>query len=78
MSGYLRLNPVDAIGGHFEFVFADQLEFDTDIDPDPRRITMKIGDRTYTREVPPDGSSGFWGAIFDSRRPSWTSSATSG
>ena len=80
MSGYLRLNPLPSslFGGHFEFVLADQLEFDTDIDPDPGRITIKIGGRTYSRDVPTDGRSGFWIAIFDSRRSSSTPSATSG
>ena len=59
MSGYLRLNPLSATGD-FEFVYDDQLEFDTDASADPAQITMKVGDRTYARGVPTDGSAGFY------------------
>ena len=59
MSGYLRLNPLSATGD-FEFVYDDQLEFDTDASVDPSQITMRAGDRTYARNVPTDGSAGFF------------------
>ena len=59
MSGYLRLNPVSPTGGHFEFVFTDQLEFNTDASTVPSQITMKVGDKTYSHSTPTDGSAGF-------------------
>ena len=52
MSGYLRLNPRSPTGGHFEFVFTDQLEFDTDASTVPSQITMKVGDKTYSHALP--------------------------
>ncbi len=66
MSGYLRLNPLSTTG-NFEFVFPDQVEFDTDASPAPSQITMKVGDRTYAHDAPTDGSSGFFLVRFDSQ-----------
>jgi hypothetical protein len=61
MSGFLRWNPASTTG-YFEFVFADQVAFDTDVRTTPRVpvITMKVGDATYAHPVPRDGSSGFF------------------
>lgn len=59
MSGYLRLNPLSTTGD-FEFVFTDQVEFNTDASAAPSQITMKVGDRTYAHDAPTDGSSGFF------------------
>ena len=70
LSGYIRLNPIaepGITGGHFEFVYADQLEFDTDADPALGRIALKIGGKTYPYDVPTDGRSGFLLAFLDSR-----------
>jgi hypothetical protein len=59
MSGYLRLNPLSGVGD-FEFVFTDQLEFDTNASPTASQITMKVGSQTYAHDAPTDGSSGFF------------------
>ena len=59
MTGYLRLNASGGSGGWFEFVFGDQVAFDTDAAPAPGKITMKVGDKTYESSVATDGSSGF-------------------
>jgi hypothetical protein len=65
MSGYLRLNPADV--GRFEFVFADQLEFNTDASTAPSQITMKVGDATtYAHATPTDGSAGFFLVMLNS------------
>ena len=66
MSGYLRLNPLSTTG-NFEFVFPDQVEFDTDASSAPSQITMKVGDRTYAHDAPTDGSSGFFLVRLDSQ-----------
>ncbi|MFZ0385388.1 MAG: hypothetical protein WAL22_06990 [Solirubrobacteraceae bacterium] len=66
MSGYLRLNPLST-NGNFEFVPADQTEFDTDTSPGASQITMKVGDQTYAHDVPGDGSSGFFLVRLNSR-----------
>jgi hypothetical protein len=65
MSGYLRLNPVTSTGD-FEFVFTDQVEFDTNASTSPSQITMKVGDQTYAHDAPADGSSGFYMVRLDS------------
>ena len=59
MTGYLRLNSSGRNGGWFDFVFGDQVAFDTDTAPADGKITMKVGDATYEPSVPADGSSGF-------------------
>ncbi len=59
MSGYLRLNPLSTTGD-FEFVFPDQVEFNTDASPAPSEITMKVGDQTYAHTAPTDGRAGFF------------------
>ena len=59
MTGYLRLNSSGGNGGWFEFVFGDQVAFDTDAAPANGKITMKVGGTTYEQSVPADGSSGF-------------------
>ncbi len=66
MSGYLRLNPLSTTG-NFEFVFPDQVEFDTDTSKVPSQITMKVGNSTYAHDAPTDGSSGFFLVRFDSQ-----------
>lgn len=66
LSGYLRLNPVAVSPGIFEFVFTDQLQFDTDADPSNSRITMKVGEATFSASVPDDGTSGFYVVQLDS------------
>jgi hypothetical protein len=66
MSGYLRLNPLSPTGD-FEFVFTDQMEFDTDASTVPSQITMKVGAQTYAHSVPTDGSSGFFLVRFNSQ-----------
>jgi hypothetical protein len=61
MSGYLRLNPAGAGGsGYFEFVFADQVEFNTDASVGTSQISMQVGDANYSHALPADGSSGFF------------------
>jgi hypothetical protein len=65
MSGYLRLNPRSTTG-FFEFAFTDQLEFDTDTASTASQIAMKVGNTTYARAVPTDGSSGFFLVRLDS------------
>jgi hypothetical protein len=60
MSGYLRLNPALPTNGAFEFVFADQAEFDTDASTVASQISMKVGSATYTHAAPVDGSSGLF------------------
>jgi hypothetical protein len=59
MSGYLRLNPLSTTG-NFEFVFSDQVEFNTDVSQKPSHITMQVGDKTYAHDAPTNGSSGFF------------------
>ena len=61
MSGYLRLNGVI---GKYDFVFTDPVDFDTETnqtqtDDSPAQLTIKIGDKTYTRPNPGGGVSGF-------------------
>ncbi len=64
MSGYLRRN--DATGD-FEFVFADQVEFNTDASSEASQITMKVGDKTYAHSTSTDGRSGFFLVLLDSQ-----------
>jgi hypothetical protein len=66
MPGYLRLNPQSA-SGHFEFVFADQAEFDTDASTSRSQITMRFGDRTLSHDAPTTGASGFFLVRLNSR-----------
>ncbi|MET0684175.1 MAG: hypothetical protein ABW060_02615 [Solirubrobacteraceae bacterium] len=66
MTGYLRLNSSGGSGGWFEFVFGDQVAFDTDAAPASGKITMKVGTNTYESSVPADGSSGFVLLMLDS------------
>ena len=66
MSGYLRLNPVTA-GGDFEFVFPDQVEFDTSAGPSPSQVQIKVGNALYAHDAPTDGSSGFFMVRLDSQ-----------
>jgi hypothetical protein len=66
MSGYLRLNPLSATGGFFEFVFTDQVEFDTDASTVPNQIVIKVGSNSYTYNYPA-GSSGFFHVRLDGR-----------
>lgn len=67
MSGYLRLNPRSATGGYFEFVRTDQVEFNTDAATTPGQVVIKVGNRTYARNVPTDGSSGFFVVVLNSQ-----------
>ena len=62
----MRLNPLSTTG-YFEFVFADQVEFDTDASPAPGEISMKVGDQIYAQTVPSDGPSGFFMLRLNSR-----------
>ncbi len=66
MSGYLRLNSLSTTG-NFEFVFADQTEFNTDASTVPSQITMKVGGHTYAHDAPTNGSSGFFLVRLNSR-----------
>ncbi len=66
MSGYVRLNPLSTTG-YFEFVFADQVQFDTDASTVPGQIAIKVGAQTYSHAVPTDGSSGFFMVRLNSR-----------
>jgi hypothetical protein len=61
MSGYLRLNGVTE---KYDFVFTDAADFDTETnqtstDDSPAQLTVKVGDRTYTKPNPGGGASGF-------------------
>ena len=51
MSGYLRLNGVT---GKYDFVFTDPVDFDTEAnqtptDISPAQLTIKVGEKAYTR-----------------------------
>jgi PKD repeat protein len=65
MSGYARLNPLSTTGD-FEFVFPDQVEFDTAAGQSATQVTMKVGGATYAHDMPTDGSSGFYLLRLDS------------
>jgi len=60
MSGYVRLNDQSSGAGDFEFVRTDQVEFNTNASSPVGKITMQVGAQTYTRDIPTDGSSGFF------------------
>jgi hypothetical protein len=67
MSGYVRLNDSSSGSGDFEFVRTDQVEFNTDASTTPGKIAMQVGAQTYTKDIPTDGSSGFFMVTLNSQ-----------
>lgn len=65
-AGYVRLNPLTPAPGNFEFVYDDQVEFDTDASTVTNQIVIKVGSDSYTYNHPA-GSSGFFHVRLDSR-----------